>query len=127
MNLEINLDERIAGPSLEERIKELLKEQNLPECLGNMCPPIISPIIEITADNIIKHRKTIPEENIADSLRGDAFLSDMVIDVNGAEYLKDLKESMAQKYVNEISKCTICQYYIICNMLTTHYINTIKE
>ena len=127
MKLTINLDERLEGPSLEERVKALLKERNLPECIGNMCPPITSSIVEIDADTIIKHKKALPEENIAASLRGDAFLSDMVIDVNGAEYLKSLKESHAQIYVNRVVKCTTCQHYILCNMLTTHYINTIKE
>jgi hypothetical protein len=126
MKQKIDIDKKTGGPSLEERISALLKENKLPECLGNMSPPIISKIVNIDVDTILKHRKSIPKENIADSLRGDALLSDMIIDNEGIDYLKNIKETMAKAYVDKIIKCTTCQYCVLCDRLTTHYLNTIN-
>ncbi len=50
----------------------------------------------------------------------------MIIDKEGIDYLKNIKETMANTYVNKILKCTTCQYYVICDRLTTHYLNTIN-
>lgn len=126
MKLEINLDEKVEGQTLDEIVKEKLKKAKLPECLGDMCPPIISKKVSVSADNIIKHRKAIPQENISGALEGDQLLSDMVVDVNGQEYLKQYKEGLATKYVERLVSCTQCMYIDLCDKLTTHYLNTLR-
>lgn len=125
MKILIDIDKTTDGPTLDELIKNLFAEKGVPGCFGDMCPPIISKKITIDADTIIKHKSSVPVENISAALDRPGPLEDMVIDINGREYLNKLKKDMADKYVEKLIKCKDCQLHVLCNMLTTHYINTL--
>jgi len=133
MKITINLD--AIGESVDFLIKEKLKKLNLPTCLGNMSPPLISNMLDIEDMSLFCEGDIIPPENIVMNnisfliedthiLKSD-YIKDLVLDINGKNKIEAFKERLSTDYVNKLLKCTTCDYKELCNQLTTHYLKTI--
>jgi len=123
------------GASLDNLIREKLKDKKLPECLGNMAPPLITDVVAMDA-SIFRVKDSIPEENIVlhdihdivqyKTYDTDVSYSRFILDVNGAHEIDSFKENLASSYVDRISSCATCKYIDLCDKLTKHYLQTIK-
>jgi len=133
MNVTIDINK--IGESISSLIKKKLKTKNLPECLGNMAPPVTRTTLTIE-DTIFKIRHSIPKENVvADDVRSivvyqkydtDLMYDKFVLDINGKSVIEAIKEEAATSYVDHVSACALCKHVDVCDKLTTHYLQTIK-
>lgn len=133
MNVIVDINK--IGEGISSLIKKKLKAKKLPECLGNMSPPIIGSTVTIE-DTIFKVRYSIPKENVVlDDVRNivlyqkydtDLTYDRFVLDVNGKSVIESIKEEAATSYVDHVSACVLCKHIDVCSKLTTHYLQTIK-
>ena len=123
------------GKNLSELINDKLSKEKLPICIGDMSPPLVPAAIDIEVENIFKLKSSVPQENIVESDIGKLIVpsinmmdhSQYVLDINSSMEIENTKESLASQYVERIKKCAApCKYIELCNMLTTHYLATIK-
>lgn len=136
MRLLINLNN--VGENEADIIKEKLHKLDLPECIGNMCPPLVPSTVYLDSNDFLQVSTSIPPDNKVDydvtallATEYDestiTYLKDMSLDVNSFTKIETLKKDLADNYVYRIKKCAApCPYIELCNMLTTHYLNTIK-
>ena len=139
MKVSVNID--AIGDDINSLVRDKLRERGLPECLGNMCPPIVCSVAELEDTSIFSNRKTTPPENIVmssvlpllnrkgkanlDSNSMYTMVKDLVLDVNGEKLIKAHKEDLSDLLVDKLQRCVNCKYTEICNQLTTHYLKTI--
>jgi len=132
MKVKVNLD--LFG-SVDEQIELELGKSSIPSCLGNMCPPLISSIVDIDSELLLAKKESMPEENFSKINPSDIFASerdceifpDFGVSVPGEARLRELREKSIDKYVSRLKKCAApCKYMDLCHKLTTHYLNTIK-
>ncbi len=139
MKVQVTID--AIGDEINSLIKDKLKKRGLPECLGDMCPPIISSIAEMEDTSLFSDKKMTPPENIvmdnilpllSKEIKAGGGLNnvynwtrDFVLNVDGERTLRAYKESLSDRFVNKISGCIACNFRDTCDQLTTHYLRTI--
>jgi len=124
------------GESVEDLIKKKLKSKKLPECLGNMSPPLINTTVYMEDSLVFKVKGSIPKENVVlqgvdDIVEHQKYdtgvtYNRFVLDVNGRDMIETIKEKAASSYVDHVSLCLTCKYVDICDKLTAHYLSTIN-
>ena len=134
MHVTINIDK--IGESVEDLIKKKLRSKKLPECLGNMSPPLVNNIIDVADNVVFKVQGCIPKENIIlqdvenivirQKYDTEHTYHKFVLDINGRDIIESMKERAANSYVDHVSLCITCKYVEICDKLTTHYLSTIN-
>jgi len=123
------------GVAVDALIRKKLKDKKLPECLGNMSPPLVSNVVEVE-DTVFKVKGSIPEENIVLSRVHDIVVyrkydtdikyNRYILDINGEQLIENTKEEAASSYVDHLVACSTCKWVDLCNKLTGHYLQTIK-
>lgn len=122
------------GKNFSKSVSEELLKLGLPECFGNMCPPIIQSIIDVPESEVLKNRDSVDPSTIAinditnlvpDFSKKNKLYKNKIIDKDSLIVLEDLKRSIAFNYASKVKACIICEVREVCNQLTQNYINTI--
>ena len=130
MKIKINLDS--VDESIDTLVKNNLKNQSIPECFGNMSPPLLSSVIDVDVSVLLRHKKEIPADNLVSVdltkllVEENKLYKDFMLDINGYMYIKSYKEKIVTEYVNHIKKCMSCKCIDLCDKMTSHYLATIK-
>jgi hypothetical protein len=124
MQVIINVD--VVTPTLEGLIEEVAKEQGIPECLGDMVPPLLGKDISVEDTKVFKVKNSIPTEewerdDLINFVKSTYDCDNKVLTNKGADHIIKIKRKMAEAYVNKIKKCVTCKYIDVCDKLTKNY------
>jgi len=135
MKVSINIDK--VGGGLDKLIMDKLSEKELPSCLGNMTPPLLSRIINVDDSIVFKPKSSVAKEQVIenaaaivvtriDDLDDDLKGTDLVLTKEGLDYIEDYKERRAQEYVDHVSNCVACDLIDICYKLTKNFLTLVR-
>ena len=130
--MEIRVNLSAVGTDLGTIIEAKLAERQLPGCLGNMIPPILSKLLDVENTEILAKTLSLKDEEkvIADMkelvIASSVDISDMSLTKIGLEKLENTKIHLATVYADRLSKCVTCEIVDVCNKLTTNYLKVVE-
>jgi len=120
------------GDTINTLTDSKLTNVGLPVCFGSMIPPIIMKNVSFNNTDLFAHKHSITDDDIYDSniknyvTDYDESLNDMVLTKKGVAIIETYKESVASMFAAQLLKCSTCEYFEICNMLTKNYLKAIE-
>lgn len=130
--MEIRINLGAVGTDLGTIIEAKLSERQLPECLGNMIPPILSKLLDVDSTEIFEKTESLKDEEKAEAnmkelvVASSADISDMSLTKAGLEKLENTKIHLSTVYAERLNKCVSCPLTDVCNKLTQNYLKIVE-
>lgn len=116
-----------------EHVQELLKTKKIEySCFGNMGQPILYTSMDVPSEcisplNLVKEiDREISLDKVIDQKIPNIDTSQYCVTKEGADYLDEVKNNIAKKYVDKLEKCKDCKLFDRCNAITTHSLKIIE-
>ena len=124
--MKIRINTEGIEPSLDSLISEELTKKGLPECFGNMIPPLVKKTYDFNESDVSAALKTRPEDEFdIDSTKvmaPDLLSQNKALTKIGVELIQNHKSRQAAAYVKRITSCKFCPHVGVCNELTKNYL-----
>ena len=130
MQIKVNVD--AIGKTTDEHIESRFGKQGLPKCIGSMIPPIISRQVAFDDLHVLIAKEALSEKEVVVSDLSkvidadETYYKGKVMSKSGVERIEQYKIDRADKYTEQIIKCSICTYENVCNKLTENYLKVIS-
>ena len=130
--MEVRVNLSAVGTDLGTIIEAKLGERQLPGCLGNMIPPILSKLLDVEDTEIFAKASSLKDEEKAEAdmkelvVASSTDVSDMSLTKVGLEKLENTKIHLATVYADRLNKCVSCPLVDVCNKLTTNYLKVVE-
>lgn len=127
----IKIDTDFFPPSIDTLVSEGLSKFGVPQCFGNMVPPMLHRIIEREDTEVLAIKKSVVSDQIHSDdigrfIKNDVVpLADRILTKEGFEKIQKYKREIAEDYVAQVGKCLNCNCSDICYKLTANYLRTI--